>query len=267
MTTRIKELRNKHGLTLTELAERLNVNYTTVCKWENKGVIPRPQAIKICNEFGCDIEWLLPGHTEKKDDDKTVIGQRLQEVRACLNWTVEEMAEQLDVSKGTVSLWENNGTIPARRLRVIAEKCNVSYDWLTTGKGKMFSNEESSPKLGEPKDLAVMYGFDHRTAEAIERYAQLPAEKRLEFSETLAYVMLGRPAVGTAKINASYEIAENVATIKKTLVRHDAHHADLSETKADAEVKLSPEEIETIEKTEANAESEELAEIQKDKPR
>lgn len=194
MATRIKELRDKLGLTLTDFAERLNVNYTTICKWENKGTIPRPQAIRICKEFGCEISWLLPDYTESEEDadDKTLIGQRLQEARAYLNWTVEEMAKQLDVSKGTISLWEKNGTVPSRRLRAVAEKLNVSFDWLKTGEGEMFSATQAVQRAGTPKDLAVIYGCDHRTAAFLERYVQLPDGERKQFNSTLAKLILDR---------------------------------------------------------------------------
>lgn len=244
--TRLKELRDRTGLTLMQIAERLGINYTTICKWEVKGTIPRQQAIKICNEFGCSLEWLLPESIESDTTRKASIGKRFQEIRAFLNWTLQEMAEKLDVTVGTISLWERNGSIPDRRLKSIAEKCNVNYEWFVSGEGSMFTENKSSPKLGTPKDLAVIYGFDHRTAEAIERYVQLPADKRLEFSETLAFVMLGRPAVGTAKLNARQEIAENVATIKKTISVKENH----SDSAATAEVKISPEIVEEIENRE-----------------
>lgn len=200
MSNRVKELREKEGLTINDFAARLNVNYTTVSKWENSGNLPRTKAVRICNEFGCDVDWLL-NSDGKKSGSSGGVGQRLQDIRGHYGWTLVKMSEILDVTADAVSKWERFGKIPFRRLKTIAEKCNVNYEWLATGKGKMFANEETSPKFGTPKDMAVMYGFDHGTAAAIERYVKLPEATRTAFAETLAYIMLDRPMSASSREN------------------------------------------------------------------
>lgn len=193
MSNRVKELREKEGLTLSDFAARVGVNYTTVCKWESSGNLPRTKAVRICQEFGCDLNWILGNEGKRAPAALNGIGQRLQEIRGYYGWTLAKMAKKLGVTADAVSKWERLGNIPPRRLRPIAEKCNVNYEWLATGKGKMFASEEASPKLGTPKDMAVMYGFDHGTAAAIERYVKLPEPQRRAFAETLAYIMLDKP--------------------------------------------------------------------------
>ena len=200
MTSRIRELREKEGLTISDFATRLNVNYSTVCKWESSGNIPRTKAVRICNEFGCNIDWLLNNDGEK-DVTTNGVGQRLQDIRGHYGWTLVKMGSLLGVTINTIKYWENAGHIPKRRLRSIAEKCNVNYEWLETGEGKMFTSEETSPKFGTPKDMAIMYGFDHGTAAAVERYVNLPEATRTAFIETLAYIMLDRPMSASSREN------------------------------------------------------------------
>lgn len=193
MANRVKELREKTGLTLNDFATRLNVNSTTVYKWESTGNLPRTKAVRICNEFGCNIDWLLNNEGETTSVTTNDVGKRIQEIRGHYGWKLAKMGSLLGVTINTIKYWENVGHIPEHRLHAIAEKCNVNYEWLTTGKGKMFDDNEKPSKLGTPKDVAIMYGFDHGTAAAIERYVNLPPTLRETFAETLAYILLDRP--------------------------------------------------------------------------
>lgn len=243
MANRVRELREKHGLTLTDFASRIKVNYTTVNKWETSGVIPRTKAIRICNEFGCSLDWLLAG-SSASGETSNAIGQRLQDIRGRYGWTMAEMAKVVGVTLGSIGLWERTGNIPARRLRHISEMCNVSYEWLKTGKGAMFAGNDAPPQAGSPKDVAVMCGFDHRSAEAIERFVKLPDDRKALFVETLAYIMFDRPMIETARISAARETAENVGVIKKTVAVRDT--VEQGDNAADSEVIITAKDIETL---------------------
>ncbi len=66
----IKELREKNDLTQAELAERLDVTFQAVSKWENGKNIPNMQILKkISKEFKIDIYEIITG--EKKGDKLT----------------------------------------------------------------------------------------------------------------------------------------------------------------------------------------------------
>ena len=61
-------------------------------------------------------------------------GQQIKKVRTDHKLTQEEMANKLNVSRQTVSSWENNRNLPDLELVVqIAEKFNLSVDELLTG--------------------------------------------------------------------------------------------------------------------------------------
>ena len=199
MPNRVRELRESKGLSLSGFATKLNVSSTAVFKWEKTGNLPRTKAVQICNEFGCDIDWLLCNDGKTPSSTANGIGSRLQEIRGHYGWKLEKMASLLGVTINTIKYWENVGHIPKPRLHAIVEKCNVNYEWLMTGEGKMFN--ETSSKLGTPKDVAIMYGFDLGTASAIERYVNLPEATRTAFIETLAYIMLDRPMSASSREN------------------------------------------------------------------
>ena len=62
-----KELRKKNGLTQTELANKLNLNQTTVGKWENDNlnVLPDYQTLlELSKLYGVSTDYLLGNSTE-----------------------------------------------------------------------------------------------------------------------------------------------------------------------------------------------------------
>ena len=57
---RLKELREKAGLSQYELANKLFVSRSAVAKWENGSGIPSDTNLEaICNYFNVEEEWLL----------------------------------------------------------------------------------------------------------------------------------------------------------------------------------------------------------------
>lgn len=72
MTTfagRLKELREKHELTMTEASELIGVPYQTYRNWENEGKFPRPAGLrKIAAAYGIESKSLL---IDDKPEEKT----------------------------------------------------------------------------------------------------------------------------------------------------------------------------------------------------
>ena len=68
---KLKELRNKAGLTQKDLADQLHVTYQAISRWENDDVEPSIGTLKeMCGILNCSIEELL--EIEKKDEQKPV---------------------------------------------------------------------------------------------------------------------------------------------------------------------------------------------------
>lgn len=60
--------RKNLGLTQAELAKEVDVDQSTVVRWEAGGSIPQEKMVKMLSLFGCDLDWLLG----VSDDRKTV---------------------------------------------------------------------------------------------------------------------------------------------------------------------------------------------------
>lgn len=62
------------------------------------------------------------------------IGERIKYLRTQNNWTVQQLADLIDKTKGNVSSYENNKYEPsAQTIIKICEQFKVSADWLLTG--------------------------------------------------------------------------------------------------------------------------------------
>lgn len=68
---KIKEYRNKAGLTQKDLADQLHVTSQAVSRWENDDAEPSIDTLKeLCGIFNCSIEELFD--MERKEEDKPV---------------------------------------------------------------------------------------------------------------------------------------------------------------------------------------------------
>ena len=68
---KLKTLRKKAGLTQEKLAEKLELSYMTIRRWEANKIIPRIDEIKkICEAQNCSEEELL---SEKKENDEWIV--------------------------------------------------------------------------------------------------------------------------------------------------------------------------------------------------
>ena len=65
---RVKQLRRDAGLTMDELAKKLDVTKSRINMWENKGVVPRHDVLTgIATLFNVTIDYLL-GHDSDNAD-------------------------------------------------------------------------------------------------------------------------------------------------------------------------------------------------------
>lgn len=66
---RLRELRNKNGMTQNDLASKLNVSGQTILNWENGIYEPKiNQLIELADLFNVSVDYLI----ERKNNNKTV---------------------------------------------------------------------------------------------------------------------------------------------------------------------------------------------------
>ena len=63
---RIWAIRDRHGLTQAQFAERVGaMRQTTVCRWESGRALPEAYSLyRICREFGVSVDWILKGEKD-----------------------------------------------------------------------------------------------------------------------------------------------------------------------------------------------------------
>ncbi len=70
---KIKKLRTDAGLTQKDLANKLNVSFQTISKWESGLNEPDIANIKeLCKVFDCSFEYLLNDDLDEKEEKKTI---------------------------------------------------------------------------------------------------------------------------------------------------------------------------------------------------
>ena len=66
----IKMIRSNNGLTMQDLADKLNVTKGAVSMWENKGVVPRDDILlRISKLYKISIDKMLGNEMEFEDND------------------------------------------------------------------------------------------------------------------------------------------------------------------------------------------------------
>jgi transcriptional regulator with XRE-family HTH domain len=123
---------------------------------------------------------------EREHDRLATIGGRMRAVRLARGMTAGDVAEELDVSRPTISTWETNQVenIDKDKLVDFAKLADVSLKWLMAGIGKQ-------PDL----DLDVPdRAFVGKRRDGIEALARLPHDMRHPHLTTLA--RLSREEIG-----------------------------------------------------------------------
>ncbi|MDF7639413.1 helix-turn-helix domain-containing protein [Lactobacillus sp. ESL0791] len=95
------------------------------------------------------------------------LNERIRNLRLKKNWSQEELAEKMDVSRQSVSKWENGDAQPdLDKVVQLGKLFNVSLDTLLAGKDneqedtKSVNNEQASFYLDEQlRELRKIYGI------------------------------------------------------------------------------------------------------------
>ena len=106
--------------------------------------------------------------------DKTMIGERLQELRKDRGVSQVELAKLLGVSSNTISSYECNRSDPDDNLKiVIAKYFDISLDYLLGLKDEPSSFKEAKNIIILPKD------FESEDIESVKEYVQFIKYKKI----------------------------------------------------------------------------------------
>ena len=80
------------------------------------------------------------------------LADRMRKAMRVADVGVQDMAEYLDVSRNTVGNWINGHITPRTvTLRAFAQRCDVPFEWLKTGKAPSGMDEADSDGVVRPK--------------------------------------------------------------------------------------------------------------------
>lgn len=108
------------------------------------------------------------------------MNERLKQLRKNLSLNQIEMAQRMNLSRSHISSLENGAReMTDRIIHDICREFNVNEDWMRTGKGELFIENDSSIIA----ELASEYQLDDLDRKIIEHYVKLDAHARQEIKK------------------------------------------------------------------------------------
>lgn len=173
---KIREARNRCGITQGELAKRIHVSLDTVSRWETGKRIPRAEDIaNIATTLGIPVGSLM-GEMPASGQGKIMLNamelkDAIKEIREMSQYTIEQIAEKIGVSPQTVAAWESGAALPSKeQLRQMN---------LLSGELETLLDRGEDPGIGE---LSLLGGFIPEKALSPERIQQREMLRRMMFS-------------------------------------------------------------------------------------
>lgn len=110
------------------------------------------------------------------------IGDRIKKIRLDSGETQEVFAENLNLTKSTISIAESNKRNLSRRVLIdISNKYHVNLSWLEEGQGEPYEESEDTIL----RLLKAEFSLDEIDVEIIKMYLQLTPEERAVFKKIL----------------------------------------------------------------------------------
>ena len=135
---KIKDLREDHDLTQSQVAMMRGVNRSTYTMWELGDVnFPIEKLIMLAKIFHTNLEYMLGISQDKQaifypdEIDVAFVGRNLKQQRIKLNKTQKEFAITMCVHQSTYSYYEDGRTrIPTDRLILLVDAYPISLNEL-----------------------------------------------------------------------------------------------------------------------------------------
>lgn len=154
---RIKQLRECKGLTQEDIAKKVGVAIQTIYKYENEIVtnIPLDKLEKIAKALQTTPAYLMGWEDSQAEPQKTIIsdtGRRIKEKRLLAGISIEELAEQSNVSADIITRLETGvpTSFDSKILKGIARVLKTNMDYLAG-----WSDDGS--KLDAPNPLDAIF--------------------------------------------------------------------------------------------------------------
>ncbi len=168
---RLRELRKSRGITAKELGHIINVAESTISLYENGKRAPDyVTLLKIANYFDVSTDYLLDRDEGKNGQDQpsasfAKLGQVIKELRQKRGLTLNDMAEDLEISQRTLYDIEQVRAQPTLTMaKHLAEYFDVSIDHLL-GREKKEKPAASDELLSDPQNREFLQLYSMLTPE------------------------------------------------------------------------------------------------------
>lgn len=108
---------------------------------------------------------------------------RIQQIRKTAKMTQDEFADKIGLSKNFVWMIEKGERTPSERtIKDICREFKVNYDWLVSGTGDMFQDDDSDAQAIVD---SVMTGDNDFAKKTLVKFARLSEERWRQLQEIL----------------------------------------------------------------------------------
>ena len=212
---RIELLRRRLNLSQKAFAERIGRSAGYVNRIENGKDTPTPAFLQsVSDTFGVDYSWLTTGIGPLVVES---VGDRIKQARKSREYTQEELAGEIGVSRNSIGMIERGTFRPSEEvINSLCSKLWIDKNWLMTGVGHMERTELTPFYTLLRKDPEVREHI-RSFIEHLDRPQR--AEKEEEEQEekwVIAYVVNDIPAARLfcSHYNIEYKEKEGRITVK-----------------------------------------------------
>ena len=137
MVELLTKLRQEQELTQDEMGKILDLNRSSISKWENGHLMPLEHLNTYSIYFKKSFDYITGLNTKSKYHNnkellnKETIGKRIAEIRNYNGLTLRDLAKELNTTSSTISAYETGKVLIQTSFAIeICKKYNVSLDWL-----------------------------------------------------------------------------------------------------------------------------------------
>ena len=151
---RIELLRRRLNLSQKAFAERIGRSAGYVNRIENGKDTPTPAFLQsVSDTFGVDYSWLTTGIGPLVVES---VGDRIKQARKSREYTQEELAGEIGVSRNSIGMIERGTFRPSEEvINSLCSKLWIDKNWLLTGQGSMERTELTPFYELLKRDLAI----------------------------------------------------------------------------------------------------------------
>lgn len=172
---KIKQLRIEKNLLQKDIASMLNITTSAYGFYEQGKREPSNEAVKKLAEFyNVTTDYLLNDDDSLYNNGINIIGKRIRQLRIESGYTLNELAQRINVTPSAIEMYEQNRRVPdIDNLILLTQVFNVTSDYIL--------GIENSSELLMNKSSKYYPDIKEMHSTFIERFIKLYCKNKLDF--------------------------------------------------------------------------------------